>query len=646
MSESITSAAQAAGLRGRSARFARHADALLAATIGIGAFLLYVHTLAPGVVDADGGEFQFAAWNFSFVHPTGYPLFLILGGLFQHLLPLGNPAFRLNLFTAITAAFAVATLYLVIAKLTSSRPAAIVGAASFAVTRIFWSDANAAEVYALNAFFVACLLLLALRWKEQPTASRWAAFAFVYGLALTHHRSIILWAPAFAVFFLLVWRGTRHPVRQLFAQIFAPRSVLLFVLPLLLYLYLPLRGPASPYAVLALSSNRPLVLYDNSPSGLANYLAGRTFEYELGWDAASLARVLALPQNLISEFGFVGFAAGLFGLAAMLWRRQGQELSALLLGFAATSIFAAVYHIGDFYHYYIPAFLVWAIWIGAAVATVLPRVARVLPVHEKAMQTGCTLVALLVMPAYQLAANYTLADRSAETGAREQWSRILSFPLPQGAILVSNDRDEMMPLWYMQYVDKTRPDLLGLFPLIVPGQDYANISELTQTALGTGRPVYYVKPMPGMEIKYQLQDVGPHLARVLRSAVDQTPEFPANAVLGERLRVLGYDVAQTSNTLHIAVYWLVLARTSQDYTSFLHLTENGAKVGQADDHLVGGEYYPSSFWPVGEIVRDEHIVALSDSLRDKTLHIVVGMYQYPDGQALGDPADIGEVQVK
>ena len=40
-----------------------------------------------------GGEFQFAAWNFSVVHPTGYPLYLTLGHLWSKI-PLGDVGFR------------------------------------------------------------------------------------------------------------------------------------------------------------------------------------------------------------------------------------------------------------------------------------------------------------------------------------------------------------------------------------------------------------------------------------------------------------------------------------------------------------------------------------------------------------------------
>ncbi|HEX7587967.1 MAG TPA: DUF2723 domain-containing protein, partial [Anaerolineae bacterium] len=328
---------------------ARHLDAIVAIALASFSFLLYLRTLAPDVVDADGGELQFAAWNFSFVHPTGYPLYLILGGLFQHLIPIGNPAFRLNIFTALTAALAVGAVYLAASVLTRHRASAVVAAAAFALTRTFWFDASGAETYALGAFFVALLIYLALRWQAAPSASTFAFFTFVYGLALTHHRTIVLWIPAFVLFFVVIaWqsRNTKHVIRRAW-YIFS--FVVLFLLPFLLYLYVPLRAPASPYAVLPLVPGRDFILYDNSPAGLINYLLGRAFQFQVNWDAVSMTRLASLPQLLFEQFGLFGIALGIAGIASMLWQREWARFALLAAGSAATVIFASLYHIGDIF---------------------------------------------------------------------------------------------------------------------------------------------------------------------------------------------------------------------------------------------------------------------------------------------------------
>ncbi|NIO71864.1 MAG: DUF2723 domain-containing protein, partial [Anaerolineae bacterium] len=45
-------------------------------------------------------------------HPTGYPLYTMLGWLWSHVLPLGDVAYRMNLFSALWAAVAVTLLYI------------------------------------------------------------------------------------------------------------------------------------------------------------------------------------------------------------------------------------------------------------------------------------------------------------------------------------------------------------------------------------------------------------------------------------------------------------------------------------------------------------------------------------------------------
>ena len=148
----------------------------------------------------------------------------------------------------------------------------------------------------------------------------------------------------------------------------------------------------------------------------------------------------------------------------------------------------------------------------------------------------------LVLPAYLLATNYALVDQSRNTQMISGWRQLLAEPVPSGTILVSNDRDEMTPLWYYQYVDGLRRDLTGLFPLIHPSPAFADIGGVVDAALASGRPVWLVKPMPGLEVKYRLAPAGSRV-RVLGRAGAQPPERPVDVGYGSALRLTGYDVA-------------------------------------------------------------------------------------------------------
>ena len=54
----------------------------------IGVLIVYLRTLLPGAVGGDPGELQFVPALLSLPHPTGTPLYCLLGKLWS-LLPLG-----------------------------------------------------------------------------------------------------------------------------------------------------------------------------------------------------------------------------------------------------------------------------------------------------------------------------------------------------------------------------------------------------------------------------------------------------------------------------------------------------------------------------------------------------------------------------
>ena len=75
-------------------------------------FLLYGSMAAPELDWGDGGETQLAAWTAGLSHPTGYPLFLMLGWLWTHLLALFGvvPTRAMTLFSVSAGAASVAAI--------------------------------------------------------------------------------------------------------------------------------------------------------------------------------------------------------------------------------------------------------------------------------------------------------------------------------------------------------------------------------------------------------------------------------------------------------------------------------------------------------------------------------------------------------
>ncbi|MGQ9785313.1 MAG: glycosyltransferase family 117 protein [Anaerolineae bacterium] len=648
-------------------------DKLIAGFLTAISAALYIRTCAPSLLLGDSGEFQFVPYILGIAHPTGYPLYVMLGWLWSHLLPLGNVAYRMNLFSSLWAALTVGAGYLLarnfIARAVGrydpviTRVAAGIASVTFAVTQTFWSQAVIAEVYTLNVFFVVLVLYLFLQWAQTPLRrDRIIAFAFTFGLALTHHRTILALLPGMLVCFFLLkqqWGdGHTSPVSPARARVLWREGVVGVVCvlaPLLLYLYLPLRAPYVPYTTLPLSQEQQLVLYKNTGQGLLDHFTGAVFAENLHLtsglqDAAAewTTRLTRAAEWLYRQVGVIGICLMLLGVAQMVWTRRWPWLSLSIFSYAVGVIFNLFYAIGDVEVLYIPSYLLVTLWIGVGLVTVSEMVARA---STPRMGYGVLLLGA-ALPIWLFIQNLPQVDRSSDVVAEAMWRPILERSIPSGAVLISNDRDEMMPLWYYQYVEDQRRDLLGLFPGIVSDPAYKDIGGILDQAVASGRPVFLIKPMPGLEVKAQLEreeELSP-LVRVVGLAITRPPTHHVDAQLDGQVRLIGYNIspaiAQAGDILTLQLYWEPLQLLPYDYTTYVHVVDDKGELIAQSDHRPGGVYYPTSLWKRSEQLLDTHVIRLPSSNRSGTYHLWAGMYLYPTMQSLGAAIRIGSVTVE
>ena len=163
--------------------------------------IAYAWSVQPNVGLLDSGEFLTAAVHMGVPHPTGYPLWTIGSWLFQ-LLPLGNNAWEVNLFSGVCSALGIGLVALLLCSSmrwagVSDRLAQILAwgwsmALTFSVS--LWSQAVIAEVYALHVLAVMLYLLAIYRWLRDPAWTHglaWCAFFFALGMS-NHHLMISL----------------------------------------------------------------------------------------------------------------------------------------------------------------------------------------------------------------------------------------------------------------------------------------------------------------------------------------------------------------------------------------------------------------------------------------------------------------------
>lgn len=172
---------------------------------------VYFYTAQPNVGLLDSGEFIVAAQHFGVPHPTGYPLWTILAWLFT-LLPIGNEAWEVNLFSGFCGALAVGvTTILASSMLRWMAPwwggeqdkgalwrglVAVTFGLLFAFSFSFWTQAVIAEVYTLHGLMVGLYITSIYWWVRRPEKDLpILAVFFTFSLAMSNHHLTLALAP-------------------------------------------------------------------------------------------------------------------------------------------------------------------------------------------------------------------------------------------------------------------------------------------------------------------------------------------------------------------------------------------------------------------------------------------------------------------
>lgn len=160
-------------------------------------------TVMPNIGLNDDGEMATAALHFGVMHPSGYPLWTILAGLWSHLLPFGNGSWKINLFSGFCTALAAALFSLVSLNATrwvgiARKPATLLSGATtltFIWVNPIWSHGVVGKgLYALHVCLMMALVMLTYVWIRRPhwkNAFVWSVFVFCLGMS-NHHMSLAM----------------------------------------------------------------------------------------------------------------------------------------------------------------------------------------------------------------------------------------------------------------------------------------------------------------------------------------------------------------------------------------------------------------------------------------------------------------------
>lgn len=489
----------------------------LVAAVFVLALAGYAAGMAPGLLWGDSAEMQILAAIGGVAHPTGYPLFTLVGRVFTAF-GSGDPAWRANL---VSAFFAAATLALLMALLLSRRLrplAAFAGVAVWGLSFTFWATAQRAEVYSLATFVAVGALWCTVLTLEHGRAGMRLAAGVLLGLTLAGHMAFAPWVAVAGL--VLVWNVPRTGARW-----FADELALLiaFMVGLSPYAYLvwaDQTGHGLSYLKLVELAQWPVVAVD--PEFLSvrgrfqwlfmarNELPPIPVKFELR----------ALAKNASDTFFLFGvFEIGpLAAIAAWSgvrrrWKSAHMHVPLMAGMFMACVVFSMVtsgYKILSVF--LIPAYLLCAVFIAYGVHELLtsPTLRRSAGLLTAAVVVLLLLNAVLAHSARLLSHQHPfgpLRSQVMEEDDRTERALVPSMAheseagrfvesaaklLPDSALVICAWR-EFMALQYLQRVEHRRADLT-LHPM-----GYPRLLQLVQRWQGqfdlAHRPVVVISPL-------------------------------------------------------------------------------------------------------------------------------------------------------
>jgi len=336
--------------------------------------MLYVRTLARGLLNGDSAEFQVITYTLGMGHPTGYPVYVLVGKLFTFL-PIGEIAYRVNFFSAFSAAIAIALVYLIIRQLGASYASAIFGALMLAFNPLFWKFASMAEVYAPAAACLAFILFCVLKWKAA-NQSVWIILAGIAGgLSLGIHSEIALaTAPAIALYLVLQKKSAVIKPAALGAIV----GVGLF---LVAFLYIDQRdSPLSYYNTVVIPS---LSAWNMTPADFDSPLERLAYlyfppQFKGKFFAVSADVVFLRLGDFVGAYKLLLTCGALGVVSFFLPNRKPaawKEAALLFLVLSVSAAFAVGYDVYDYYVFYYPSFMALAIFSGVGANWMMESIA-------------------------------------------------------------------------------------------------------------------------------------------------------------------------------------------------------------------------------------------------------------------------------
>ncbi len=418
---------------------------------------LYVATCAPGPLWQDSGMYQYRIWHNDIEGNLGlalsHPLYHIIGIGVKHV-PLGEVAYRINLISAVAAAFTIANLFLLLRLWLNRFLPAIIAAATLAFSHTFWRHAVIAETYPLYTALLLTELLMLLQYVKTKRMVFLYLLGLFNGLAIANHMLAAIGFICYLVFCIVLL--VRRQIRLRHFGI----VVLLWIIG------------AAPYEYLVLKN---IIQTGSFTVAAASAVFGKSWQVDVlnvGLSARLIKENLIFMAYNFPTPNVIFFFAGLYGLKKVSSSRGfANVLLALLILFF---VFAFRYTVPDRYAFFIPFYCLASVLIGVGFNLLVAVPGRKILCWVVLVLTLLPIPTYIIAPVLAEKVGFNISTRADvpyrndyvwflrpwRTGYRgaEKFADEVFEKLEPDAVVYA-DNTMVYPLLYMQEVKGKRADI-------------------------------------------------------------------------------------------------------------------------------------------------------------------------------------------
>lgn len=447
-------------------------------------FIIYLFTLAPSVLQIDSGELAAVQATLGIAHPTGYPLFTIIGYIFS-LIPLPfTKIYQLNLLAALFSSTGIG-IFVYTAKLlldnlsllslakiknetkkkgkkkkknvekkkedkvemvlteTIKYIISIAGGLILAFSETFWLQSTSVEVYSLHILLMNILILYLVKAflhvekeKEKINLKYWLIFSAFLALGFTNHMTTLLIIPGVAYLFFAKNKFSKIGLNKILIML-----ALFFPILIIVYSYLPIRAAQNP------------ILNWGNPTDfekLIRHITGKQYQVWLfASSAAAKKQLIHFIETLPAQFS-ISLLLSLAGLFVSFFYAK-KIFVFLVITFLFTVFYSINYEIHDIDTYFLLAYISLAYFALFGLLKLFNMYGK----KKIILPLGITTTFIVV----QFIMNVNKADQSG-IYTYEDYTRTILNSVSHESVIFSYQWDYFIsPSYYFRYVDNYRPDV-------------------------------------------------------------------------------------------------------------------------------------------------------------------------------------------